>query len=196
MIRALGYVTGIADLEQAVVGTTASGTPIRVRDVAHVHIGPDIRRGAADWNGRGEAVGGIVVMRFGENALAVIDAVKQRLEEARPGLPPGVEIVPTYDRSRLIRDAVATLRRTLIEEMIVVSLVIFAFLLHARSSLIPILTIPVGVALAFVPMLQQGITANIMSLGGVAVAIGAMSCARTRRTPSGAGKISAVVSNG
>ncbi|MGH7337535.1 MAG: efflux RND transporter permease subunit, partial [Myxococcota bacterium] len=132
------------------------------------------RRGLAELDGEGEVVGGIVVMRFGENALAVIDAVKERLESVRAGLPDGVEIVTTYDRSGLIRAAVATLRHTLLEEMLVVSLVIFVFLLHARSALIPILTIPIGIALAFVPMLYQGLGANIMSLGGIAVAIGAM----------------------
>ena len=163
-----------AELEELPLRASARGTPVRLRDVAVVSLGPEMRRGIVELDGEGEVVGGIVVMRFGENALAVIDAVKQRLDEVRPGLPAGVEIVPTYDRSQLIRDAVATLRRTLIEEMLVVSLVIFVFLLHARSALIPILTIPVGVALAFVPMLAQGLTANIMSLGGIAVAIGAM----------------------
>ena len=133
-----------------------------------------MRRGVAELDGEGEVVGGIVVMRSGENALDVIDAVKARLAEIAPTLPEGVEIVTTYDRSELIRGAIATLRRALIEEMAIVSFVIFVFLLHARSALIPILTIPVGVLLAFIPMLHQGLTANIMSLGGIAVAIGAM----------------------
>ena len=133
-----------------------------------------MRRGLVELDGEGEAVGGIVVMRWGENALAVIDAVKERLESVRAGLPEGVEIVTTYDRSELIRAAIATLRNTLLEEMLVVSIVILVFLLHARSALIPILTIPIGIALAFVPMLYQGLNANIMSLGGIAVAIGAM----------------------
>ncbi len=174
VIRGRGLIAGPAELEQLPLRASARGTPVRLGDVAVVSLGPEMRRGIVELDGEGEVVGGIVVMRFGENALAVIDAVKQRLAEVRPGLPSGVEIVPTYDRSRLIRDAVATLRHTLIEEMIVVSLVIFVFLLHARSALIPILTIPVGVALAFVPMLAQGLNANIMSLGGIAVAIGAM----------------------
>jgi Cu(I)/Ag(I) efflux system membrane protein CusA/SilA len=150
------------------------GAPVYLRDVATVAFGPDLRRGLVELDGEGEAVGGIVVMRWGENALAVIDAVKERLESVRAGLPDGVEIVTTYDRSGLIRAAVATLRNTLLEEMLVVSVVILVFLLHARSALIPILTIPIGIALAFVPMLYQGLNANIMSLGGIAVAIGAM----------------------
>jgi len=174
VIRGRGLIEKPADLEGIALRTSASGTPVRLRDVAVVSLGPEMRRGVADLDGEGEVVGGIVVMRFGENALAVIDAVKQRLDEIRASLPEGVEIVPTYDRSQLIRDAVSTLRRTLVEEMLIVSLVIFGFLLHARSALIPIVTIPVGVALAFVPMLAQGLTANIMSLGGIAIAIGAM----------------------
>jgi Cu(I)/Ag(I) efflux system membrane protein CusA/SilA len=139
-----------------------------------VTLGPEMRRGIAHLDAEGETVGGIVVMRHGQNVLAVIDAVKRRLDELRPGLPDGVEIVVTYDRSELIRAAISTLRRTLLEEMAIVSLVIFVFLLHARSALVPILTIPVGVLLAFLPMLQQGLTASIMSLGGIAIAIGAM----------------------
>ena len=137
-------------------------------------FGPDTRRGLVELDGEGEAVGGIVVMRYGENALAVIDAVKLRIDELRAGLPEGVELVTAYDRSELIRAAIGTLRTTLLEEMAVVALVIFVFLLHARSALIPILTIPIGVALAFVPMYYQGLNANLMSLGGLAVAIGAM----------------------
>jgi Cu(I)/Ag(I) efflux system membrane protein CusA/SilA len=133
-----------------------------------------MRRGLAELDGEGEVVGGIVVMRQGENALRVIEGVKARLAELAAGLPPGVEVVPTYDRSQLIEASIDTLQRTLIEEMLIVSLVIFGFLLHARSALVPILTIPIGVVLAFVPMVAQGITANIMSLGGIAVAIGAM----------------------
>src|SRR6185503_11082094 len=149
-------------------------TPVRVRDVAQVSLGPDIRRGVTELNGEGEAPGGVVIMRYGENALNVIERVKERLEEVKKGLPEGVRVVITYDRSELINDAVSTLRHTLIEEMAVVSLVIFVFLLHVRSALIPILTLPIGVLLSFIPMLQQHLTANIMSLGGIAVAIGAM----------------------
>ncbi len=137
-------------------------------------IGPDIRRGVAELDGEGEVVGGIVVMRYGQNALDVIDGVKARLDELRATLPAGVQIVPTYDRSELIRASIATLRGTLVEEMIVVSVIIFLFLLHVRSALIPILTLPLGVLLAFIPMASQDLTANIMSLGGIAVAMGAM----------------------
>jgi Cu(I)/Ag(I) efflux system membrane protein CusA/SilA len=174
VIRGRGYVETLDDLRRAPLRAGPNGAPVRVEDVAEVRLGPDVRRGVAELDGEGEAVGGIVVMRSGENALRVIDAVKRRIDELRPGLPEGVELVTTYDRSELIEGAVRTLRRTLLEEMAIVSIVIFAFLLHVRSALIPILTIPVGVALAFVPMLHQGLTANIMSLGGIAVAIGAM----------------------
>jgi Cu(I)/Ag(I) efflux system membrane protein CusA/SilA len=173
VVRGRGYVKSLDDLRKVAL-RAGDGAAVTVGDVGVVTLGPDMRRGIAELDGEGEVVGGIVVMRYGQNALAVIDAVKARLEELKVGLPPGVEIVSTYDRSELIRKATSTLRRALIEELAIVSLVIFVFLLHARSALIPILTIPVGVALAFVPMLFQGITANIMSLGGIAVAIGAM----------------------
>jgi Cu(I)/Ag(I) efflux system membrane protein CusA/SilA len=173
IIRGRGYVKTPEDIGVAPV-KVAQGTPVRVMDVATVGFGPDIRRGLTELNGEGEAPGGIVVMRYGENALRVIDAVKERIRQIEPSLPEGVRIVPTYDRSRLIEDSVHTLSRTLVEEMVVVSVVIFVFLLHARSALIPILTLPIGVLLAFIPMAQQHLTANIMSLGGVAVAIGAM----------------------
>jgi Cu(I)/Ag(I) efflux system membrane protein CusA/SilA len=173
VIRGRGYVKSLDDIGKAPI-KVVSGTPLRVRDVAQVSLGPDIRRGLSELNGEGEAPGGIVIMRYGENALHVIAAVKERLKEVQTSLPPGVQVVTTYDRSGLIEDSVATLRHTLIEEMLVVSLIIFVFLLHARSALIPILTLPIGVLLAFIPMLQQGLTANIMSLGGIAVAIGAM----------------------
>ena len=174
VIRGRGYVETVEDLRRVPLRAGPNGAPVYLEDVAELRLGPDTRRGVAELDGEGETVGGIVVMRSGQNALAVIDAVKQRLDELRSGLPEGVEIVPTYDRSELISGAVDTLRRTLLEEMAIVSFVIFAFLLHARSALIPILTIPVGVLLAFVPMFYQGLTANIMSLGGIAVAIGAM----------------------
>jgi copper/silver efflux system protein len=174
VVRGRGYVQTLEDLRQIPLRTDGRGTPVRLGDVAEVNLGPDIRRGIAELDGRGEVVGGIVVMRYGENALAVIQSVKERLAQLAAGLPEGVEVVATYDRSQLIEGAIHTLRGTLIEEMVIVSLVIFVFLLHARSALIPILTISVGVVLAFVPMLAQGLTANIMSLGGIAVAIGAM----------------------
>ncbi len=174
VIRGRGYVERVEDLRRIPLRTGENGAPIYLEDVAEVRLGPDVRRGLAELDGEGETVGGIVVMRQGQNALRVIDAVKRRLDAIRPGLPEGVEVVPTYDRSGLIEGAIGTLRRTLVEEMAIVSLVILAFLLHVRSALVPILTIPVGVLLAFVPMLYQGLTANIMSLGGIAVAIGAM----------------------
>ena len=173
VVRGRGYVRSAEDLERAVL-RAGEGAPIRVGDVATVTLGPDMRRGVADLDGEGEVVGGIVVMRYGGDALAVIDAVKERLAELARTLPEGVEIVPTYDRSELIRASVDTLRRALVEELLIVSAVIFLFLLHARSALVPILTIPVGVAIAFVAIREQGMTANIMSLGGIAVAIGAM----------------------
>lgn len=174
VIRGRGYIQQVNDLRRVPLQGTSNGTPIYLEDVAEITVGPDMRRGLVELDGEGEVVGGIVVMRYGENALRVIDAVKQRLVDVEAGLPPGVEVVIAYDRSDLIRASIRTLRTTLIEEMVIVSVVIFAFLLHARSALIPILTIPVGILLAFVPMLYQGLTANIMSLGGIAVAIGAM----------------------
>jgi Cu(I)/Ag(I) efflux system membrane protein CusA/SilA len=174
VIRGRGYVETLEDLRRAPLRAGPNGAPVTVADVAEVRLGPDVRRGVAELDGRGETVGGIVVMRSGQNALRVIGAVKERLDEIRASLPEGVEIVTTYDRSELIEGAIGTLQRTLIEEMAIVAFVIFAFLLHVRSALIPILTIPIGVLLAFVPMLYQGLTANVMSLGGIAVAIGAM----------------------
>ncbi|MEX2122945.1 MAG: CusA/CzcA family heavy metal efflux RND transporter [Woeseia sp.] len=173
-IRGRGYVKSATDLEQVVLGTGSGGVPIRVEDVASVSLGPALQRGQADLDGEGIAVGGIVVMRYGENALEVIERVKQRFEEVEAGLPDGVEIVPVYDRSSLIKRAIDTLKRTLTEEMLIVSLVIVIFLLHLRSALVVIITLPVAILLAFIPMYYQGLTANIMSLGGIAVAIGAM----------------------
>src|SRR5205823_3131007 len=140
MVRARGYLTSVADIEAVSVGSGTRGVPIRVRDVARVGVGPDIRRGVAELDGKGEVVGGIVVMRFGENALRVIDGVKAKLVEVQASLPAGVTIVPTYDRSGLINESIGTLRRTLIEEAVVVSLVIIVFLFHLRSALIPIIT--------------------------------------------------------
>ena len=174
VVRGRGYVRSLDDLRRIPLRAGPEGTPVRVEDVGFVTLGPAMRRGVAELDGEGEVVGGVVVMRHGENALRVIEAVKERLAQLEAGLPEGVEVVVTYDRSELIEGAIETLRRALLEEMAIVSLVIFAFLLHARSALIPILTIPVGVVLAFVPMLYQDLTANIMSLGGIAVAIGAM----------------------
>jgi Cu(I)/Ag(I) efflux system membrane protein CusA/SilA len=174
VIRGRGYVKKKEDLELIPLKVGPGGVPIYVRDVGDVSIGPDIRRGLADLDGKGEVAGGIVIMRYGENALDVIDAVKARIGEVKKSLPEGVDLVITYDRSGLIRDSIATLRHTLIEEMIVVAVVIFLFLLHVRSALVPILTLPIGVLLAFIPMYYQHLTANIMSLGGIAVAIGAM----------------------
>ena len=172
MVRGRGYIASPEDIEQIAVAADPRGTPIRVRDVASVRIGPDLRRGVADLDGRGEVVGGIVIMRFGENALRVIDRVKARLEEVKGALPPGVELVVTYDRSGLIRDSIATLGRTLTEEALVVSLMVILFLLHIRSALIPILSLPIAVLASFIPMYYMGVTSNIMSLGGIALAIG------------------------
>jgi len=174
MVRGLGYLRSISDIENVVIGATAGGTPVRVVDLGRVSVGPAVRRGIADLNGRGDAVGGIVVMRFGENALATIKAVKAKLVQAEKGLPPGVVIVPVYDRSDLIERAIATLRGKLLEESIIVALVCIVFLLHASSALVAILTLPIGILLAFIWMRIVGVGADIMSLGGIAIAIGAM----------------------
>ena len=174
MVRGRGYVGSIEDLELAPLLVSESGAPVYVKDVAEVRLGPDVSRGLAELDGEGEVVGGIVVMRYGENALRVIETVKERLEAIGHGLPDGVEIVVTYDRSDLIEASIDTLRETLLKEMMVVSVVIFLFLMHARSALIPIITLPLGVLFSFIPMYYQGLTINIMSLGGIAVAIGAM----------------------
>lgn len=173
-IRGRGYVQSVQDLEEVVIGIGEGGVPIRVADVATVNIGPALQRGQAELDGEGIVVGGIVVMRYGENALDVIDRVKLRIAEVKPNLPPGVEILPVYDRSSLIERAINTLKSTLIEEMLIVSLVIALFLLHARSAFVAVLTLPIAILLSFIPMFYQGLTANIMSLGGIAVAIGAM----------------------
>jgi len=174
MIRTRGYLTSLQDIELIAVDVSAEGTPILLRDIARVQIGPEMRRVVADLDGEGEITGGIVVMRYGENALATIEAVKQRIDELRAGLPEGVEIVETYDRSQLILEAVDNLRTKLIEEFIVVALVCFAFLFHLRSALVAVVSLPLGILAAFVIMQQQGVNANIMSLGGIAIAIGAM----------------------
>ncbi len=174
MVRGLGYLRSIGDIEDVVVTATANGTPVRVGELGRVSVGPAARRGIADLDGRGDAVGGIVVMRFGENALATIERVKARLAEVRSGLPPGVVIRPVYDRSELILDAIHTLRGKLLEESVIVALVCVAFLLHARSALVAIVTLPLGVLLAFIGMRAAGVGSDIMSLGGIAIAIGAM----------------------
>ena len=174
MVRGLGYVRSIDDLNSIPVGVDENGTPIRLRDVAHVQIGPELRRGLVDLNGEGEVAGGVVIMRFGENALTTIQAVRQKLEELKPGLPDGVEIVPVYDRGDLIERAVASLNTSLLQELIIVSFVVIIFLLHARSAFVAIITLPLGILMAFVVMNLQGLNANIMSLGGIAITIGAM----------------------
>ncbi|MGB0513311.1 MAG: efflux RND transporter permease subunit [Wenzhouxiangellaceae bacterium] len=174
MVRATGYVDSIEDLERIPLKTSEQGVPVLIRDVAEVRFGPDLRRGIGELNGEGEAVGGVIVMRFGGNALATIDRVKEKLEDLKRGLPDGVEIVETYDRSDLIRRAVDTLNEKLLEEFMIVALVCLLFLFHFRSSLVVILTLPLGILAAFIVMRLQGINANIMSLGGIAIAIGAM----------------------
>ena len=174
MVRGLGYLKSIGDIENVVVGATSAGTPIRVAELGRVSIGPAIRRGVADLDGRGDAVGGIVVMRFGQNALATIDAVKAKLVEVQKGLPQGVVVRPMYDRSDLIHRAIETLRDKLVEESIIVALVCVVFLFHAPSALVAILTLPVGILMAFIGMRFVGVGADIMSLGGIAIAIGAM----------------------
>src|SRR5512139_1874993 len=175
MVRGRGYIKKISDVENIVVGTSRSGgTPILVKDLGMVTLGPDIRRGIAELNGEGEVVGGIVIMRYGENALKVIERVRTKLGEMKPALPPGVEVVTTYDRAELIDHAIETLKGTLIEELIIVSILIMIFLWHIPSALVPIITIPITIILSFIPMYLMGLTANIMSLGGIAIAIGAM----------------------
>ena len=173
MIRGLGYIHSVADLEQISV-TTNNGTPVLIRDLGVVSLGPDLREGAAEWNGDGETVGGIVVMRYGQNALTVIDGVKQKLAEIQKTMPRGVEIVAGYDRSGLIQASINTLKRDLLEEAIIVSLVIIIFLFHLRSALIPILALPIAVIATFIPMYYLQISSNIMSLGGLALAIGVL----------------------
>ena len=173
MIRGLGYLHSLSDLETVPVATK-NGTPVLVRDLGIVTFGPDIREGVAEWQGEGETVGGIVVMRDGMNALSVINGVKHRLLEIKPSLPPGVEVVAGYDRSGLIHASIETLQRDLLEEAIIVSIVIVIFLFHFRSALIPILTLPIAVVAAFIPMYYLHVTSNIMSLGGLALAIGVL----------------------
>jgi len=174
MVRGQGYIRSIDDLKEIPLRTDSMGTPIRLVDVATIQLGPELRRGLAELNGEGEVAGGIVIMRYGENALATIERVREKLDELKKGLPEGVEIIPTYDRGSLIERAIDNLKGKLIEELIVVSLVCIIFLLHFRSALVAIATLPMGIIMAFIIMKLQGINANIMSLGGIAIAIGAM----------------------
>jgi Cu(I)/Ag(I) efflux system membrane protein CusA/SilA len=174
MVRGLGYIQSIEDLQQIPVGVDTMGTPVRLEDVANIHLGPELRRGVAELDGAGEVAGGVVVMRYGENALATIEGVRAKLAALKRGLPEGVEIVTVYDRGSLIERAIDNLREKLIEESIVVSLITILFLLHARSALVAIVSLPIGILMAFLVMHWQGINANIMSLGGIAIAIGAM----------------------
>ena len=174
MVRGRGYIQSIADIEKIVVGTDERGTPILVKNIGHVTLGPDIRRGSTELDGTGEVVGGIVVIRFGVNSYEVIQRVKEKIKEVTPSLPKGVKIVTTYDRSDLIERSIATLKEKLIEESIIVSLVIVLFLFHFRSALVPILTLPIAILLSFLAMYGIKLGSNIMSLGGIAIAIGAM----------------------
>jgi Cu(I)/Ag(I) efflux system membrane protein CusA/SilA len=174
VVRGRGYIKTLADIQNLAVAVGNNGTPVRVRDVARVELGPEMRRGVAELNGEGEVTGGTVIVRYGQNVRDVIERVKAKLSEVKSSLPPGVDVVTTYDRSDLIDRSIDTLRHTLIEELAIVSIVILIFLWHIPSAIIPILTIPIAVILAFIPMQATGLTANIMSLGGIAIAIGAM----------------------
>jgi Cu(I)/Ag(I) efflux system membrane protein CusA/SilA len=174
MVRGLGYIKSIADVENIVVGTDGAGIPILIKTVAQVGLGPELRRGVSDINGQGEAASGIVIIRFGDNAKAVIERVKAKLEEIKPGLPPGVRIVTAYDRSDLINRAIDTLKEAIIQEIIIVGLICILFLLHVRSALVAIISLPLGVLISFILQYQFNITANILSLAGIAIAIGDM----------------------
>src|SRR6202051_1857522 len=174
MVRASGYLQSLDDFRQIPLTTTDAGVAVRLGDVARIQIGPEMRRGIAELNGDGEVAGGIIVMRSGKNALETIDAVKTKLEKLKPSLPPGVEIVPAYDRSSLIKRAVDNLQQKLVEEFIVVALGCGIFLFHLRSAFVAIVSLPLGILAAFIVMYYQGVNANIMSLGGIAIAIGAM----------------------
>jgi Cu(I)/Ag(I) efflux system membrane protein CusA/SilA len=173
-VRGRGYIKSTEDIEMIPIKAGVKGTPVYIRDVANVQLGPDMRRGLAELDGEGETVGGIVVMRYGENALKVIGGVKQKLEEIKPSLPEGVRVVTTYDRSGLILKAIGTLKQKLVEEGVIVSIVIIIFLFHFRSAVTPILTIPLAVLMAFIPLYYMNLSSNIMSLGGIAIAIGVM----------------------
>src|SRR6476660_8071514 len=174
MVRASGYLQSLDDFRKIPLTTSTAGVPVRLGDVARVQVGPEMRRGLAELDGEGEVAGGIIVMRSGKNALETIEAVKAKLDSLKAGLPPGVEIVHTYDRSNLIKRAVSNLGEKLIEEFIIVTVVCALFLFHLRSALVAIVTLPIGILAAFIVMHYQGVNANIMSLGGIAIAIGAM----------------------
>ena len=174
MVRSRGYITSIEDINEIPVAVDHAGTPVRIRDVAHVQIGPELRRGLVDLNGEGEVAGGVVIMRYGENALSTIHGVREKLEELKSGLPEGVEIVPVYDRGDLIERAVSSLNISLLQELAIVSLVVILFLLHAGSAFVALITLPLGILMAFIVMQLQGLNANIMSLGGIAITIGTM----------------------
>ncbi|MFT6218578.1 MAG: Cu(I)/Ag(I) efflux system membrane protein CusA/SilA [Cycloclasticus pugetii] len=174
MVRGLGYIRSLDDLNSIPVAVDSNGTPIRLKDIANVQTGPELRRGVVELNGEGEVVGGVVIMRYGENALSTIEGVRKKLDELKKGLPEGVEIVPVYDRGHLIERAVASLNEALLQELAVVSLVVILFLLHVRSALVAIITLPMGILMAFIVMKWQGLNANIMSLGGIAITIGTM----------------------
>src|SRR6266849_3202985 len=174
MVRASGYLQSLDDFRKIPLSVSDSGVPVRLADVARVQVGPEMRRGIAELDGEGEVAGGVIVMRSGKNALETIDAVKAKIEKLKPSLPPGVEVVSVYDRSSLIKRAVANLQQKLIEEFIVVALVCVVFLFHLRSAFVAIVSLPLGILIAFIVMYYQGVNANIMSLGGIAIAIGAM----------------------
>ncbi len=174
MVRSSGYIQSVADLKSIPVGVDTEGTPIRLQDVANISIGPELRRGLVDYNGEGEVVGAVVIMRYGENALETIQSVRAKLDELQKGLPEGVNIVPVYDRGDLIERAVESLSSSLLYELLIVSLVVILFLLHARSAFVVIITLPLGILMAFIVMRIQGLDANIMSLGGIAITIGTM----------------------
>ncbi len=174
MVRGRGYIKSLSDIEDVPIGVDPGGVPVLIKNVARVHYGPDMRRGVAELDGEGETAGGIVIVRYGANVLQVLDAVKKKLAEVQAGFPPGVRVVTTYDRSGLIHRSIDTLKHKLLEELLIVSLVIIVFLWHFRSALIPILSLPIAALLAFIPMYYMGLSANIMSLGGIAIAIGAM----------------------
>ena len=174
MVRSDGFIRNISDLQNIPVGIGDKGVAILIKDVARVQLGPQTRRGIAELNGQGEVVGGVVVMRSGQNAMQTIENVKTKIQQVKAGLPPGVEIIPTYDRSGLIERAVNTLKDKLVEEFLLVSLICVLFLFHLRSALVIIISLPIGILMALVIMRWQGINANIMSLGGIAIAIGAM----------------------
>src|SRR5205085_10750242 len=174
MVRSSGYLKGLDDFRSIPLATSEGGVPVTLGDVARIQVGPEMRRGVAELDGEGEVAGGIIVMRSGKNALETIAAVKAKIEELKPGLPAGVEIVPTYDRSSLIKRAVTNLEEKLIEEFIVVAIVCGAFLFHLRSAFVAIVSLPLGILAAYIVMHYQGVNANIMSLGGIAIAVGAM----------------------